>query len=96
MPSSRNGLYLLSGRATRQPERKVVVPLEFRRDRPGPADGIHLRPTEEALITELRKRVRIFLADLAKDDLGTALLDLCELRRMLAEISPERRAELIV
>ena len=95
MPN-RNGLYLLSGRATRQPERKVDVPLEFRRDRPGSSDGAQLPAAEEALITELRKRVRIVLADLAKDDLGTALLDLCELRRILAEISPEQRAELNV
>ena len=93
MPN-RNGLYLLSGRAARQPERKIDVPLEFRRDRSASRDGTQLPAAEEALITELRKRVRIFLADLANEDLGTALLDLCELRRILAEISPEQRAEL--
>ena len=95
MPN-RNGLYLLSGRATRQPERKIDVPLEFRRDRSASPDGTQLPAAEEALITELRKRVRIFLADLANEDLGTALLELCELRRILAEISPEQRADLSV
>jgi hypothetical protein len=95
MPN-RNGLYLLSGRATRQPERKIDVPLEFRRDRSASPDGTQLPAAEEALITELRKRVRIFLANLANEDLGTALLELCELRRILAEISPEQRADLSV
>ena len=95
MPN-RNGLYLLSGRAARQPERKIDVPLEFRRDRSASPDGTQLPAAEEALITELRKRVRIFLADLANEDLGTALLELCELRRILAEISPEQRADLNV
>jgi hypothetical protein len=95
MPN-RNGLYLLSGRAARQPERKIDVPLEFRRDRSASPDGTQLPAAEEALITELRKRVRVFLADLANEDLGTALLDLCELRRILAEISPEQRADLNV
>ena len=95
MPS-RNGLYLLSGRAARQPERKIDVPLEFRRDRSASPDGTQLPAAEEALITELRKRVRIFLANLANEDLGTALLELCELRRILAEISPEQRADLSV
>ena len=95
MPN-RNGLYLLSGRATRQPERKIDVPLEFRRDRSESPDGTQLPAAEEALITELRKRVRIFLANLANEDLGTALLELCELRRILAEISPEQRADLSV
>ena len=95
MPN-RNGLYLLSGRAARQPERKIDVPLEFWRDRSASPDGTQLPAAEEALITELRRRARIFLADLANEDLGTALLDLCELRRILAEISPEQRAELNV
>ena len=93
MPN-RNGLYLLSGRAAAQPERKIDGLLKFRRDTPASSDGRPLPAAEEALIMELRKRVWTFLVDLAKEDLGTALLDLCELRRILAEISPEQRADL--
>lgn len=94
MPN-RNGLYLLSGRAAGRPDRKIDVPLEFRRD-PTTASPDREPPTavEQAQIAELRKHVRILLADIAKEDLGAALLNLCELRRILAEISPEQHADL--
>ena len=91
MPN-RNGLYLLSGRGAGRPQPSIELPLEFRRHRSASPDGTQLPATEQALITDLRKRVRVFLADLANDDLGTALIDLCELRRILAEIRLEERA----
>jgi hypothetical protein len=49
---------------------------------------------DQALIVDLRKHVRTLLVDLANEDLGSALLDLSELRRILSEISPEQQAGL--
>ena len=93
MPN-RNGLYLLSGRTAGRQERKTDVPFEFRRDRTRSPDQKHPSAAEQALISELRNQVRILLVDIANENLGAALLDLCELRRMLAEIGPEQQVDL--
>jgi hypothetical protein len=46
------------------------------------------------VVAELRKRVRLLLADLATGDFDMALLDLSQLRRVLSGITPEPGAGL--
>jgi len=93
MPN-RNGLYIVAGPTDRRPKHRIDLPLEFRRDRAASPDRPNFPAREEELISELRQLVRILLAHLADEDLGSALLDLCELRRILAEMSPEHYTDL--
>jgi hypothetical protein len=86
----RNSLRLVGRRLTRRHERKIKAPVNFPPDWTVSTDQIRGPEAKAALMSELQEHVQGLLADLADDDLGAALLELCELRRLLAEIGPEQ------
>jgi hypothetical protein len=86
---NRDRLYLIGGRAAARPQPKIDAPVEFLRDRRTLPHPTHQPEAQDAVIA-LRKHVHTLLSDLAHEDLGSALIDLCVLRQALSEMSPEQ------